>query len=120
MAVSPLLTELDLHLSYVPVAHMFERSVLLLCIASGAAIGFYRGKQTELLDDLRVAKPTFFVGLPGAFRQMVRSIRTSLLFPLDSSHSSSFTPAPPLSWRRCLSLFSSAGQLALTLSPLPF
>jgi long-chain acyl-CoA synthetase len=72
MAVSPLLTEFDLHLSYVPVAHMLERSVLLLCIASGAAIGFYRGRQTELLDDLRVAKPTFFVGLPGAFRQMVR------------------------------------------------
>jgi len=53
MSMSPLLNEYDVHLSYVPLAHIFERSILLLCISSGTAIGFYHGRQTDLLDDVR-------------------------------------------------------------------
>ena len=40
----------------VPLAHIFERSVLLLCLISGAAIGFYHGVQTALLEDVRVLR----------------------------------------------------------------
>jgi len=74
--MKPLLDEQDVHLSYVPLAHIFERSIALLCLASGAALGFQHGTQTALLDDVRVLKPTFLVGLPGAFRQLHRQYST--------------------------------------------
>lgn len=34
----------------------------LLCLISGAAIGFYHGVQNALLEDLRELKPTLLVG----------------------------------------------------------
>ena len=70
------MSEASVHLSYVPLAHIFERSVLLLCLSSGAAVGFYHGVQDGLLNDLRVLRPTVLCGLPGAFRLLYRKYRT--------------------------------------------
>ena len=33
----------DVHLSYLPLAHMFERLISLLIISAGARVGFFRG-----------------------------------------------------------------------------
>ena len=62
MCMDGVVGETDLHLSYVPLAHVFERSMQLLCLISGAAIGFYHGVQNALLEDLRELKPTLLVG----------------------------------------------------------
>ncbi len=37
------LSNTDIHISYLPLAHMFERIVQAACFAGGASIGFYRG-----------------------------------------------------------------------------
>ena len=50
LATAALVCERDVHLSYVPLAHIFERSVLSLCLVSGAAVGFYHGTQVTLQD----------------------------------------------------------------------
>ena len=63
-SVVAVVSEASVHLSYVPLAHIFERSVLLLCLSSGAAVGFYHGVQDGLLNDLRVLRPTVLCGLP--------------------------------------------------------
>ena len=72
MCMAEVADERDVHLSYVPLAHVFERSMQLVCLVSGAAVGFYHGVQNDLLDDLRELKPTLLVGLPGAFRLLYR------------------------------------------------
>lgn len=54
----------ELHLSYLPLAHIFERLIVHLLVALGASIGFYRGDVQNLLDDVAALKPTGFLCVP--------------------------------------------------------
>ena len=68
MCMDGVVGETDLHLSYVPLAHVFERLMQLLCLISGAAIGFYHGVQNAVLEDysaeaLREMFPTVAIGI---------------------------------------------------------
>ena len=53
-----------MHLSYLPLAHIYERVVLYTCLHMGSAIGFFRGDVLGLLDDMAVLRPTIFVSVP--------------------------------------------------------
>lgn len=57
-------TKDDVHLSYLPLAHMFERVVHVWLLSDGAAIGFYQGETTALMDDLKALRPTIFCSVP--------------------------------------------------------
>ena len=39
----------DVHLSYLPLAHMFEQLIVLLITYAGARVGFYRGVSEKLI-----------------------------------------------------------------------
>ncbi|CAH1794140.1 unnamed protein product [Owenia fusiformis] len=54
----------DVHISYLPLAHMFERAVESFMIMQGCHIGFFRGDVKLLLEDIKVLKPTFFPVVP--------------------------------------------------------
>lgn len=54
----------DVHISYLPLAHIFERAVQAFLLSTGAKIGFYRGDTLKLLEDLGELKPTFFPSVP--------------------------------------------------------
>ena len=43
----------DIHISYLPLAHIFERMMVHLIARSGAAIGFYSGDVLKLTDDMK-------------------------------------------------------------------
>jgi len=58
------LTKDDLHLSYLPLAHVFERMVVTYILGVGGAVGFYQGNTQKLLDDIDVLKPTVFPSVP--------------------------------------------------------
>ena len=58
------LTQHDIHLSYLPLAHIFERIVANVMVALGASIGFYQGDQLKLLDDAQALRPTIFLTVP--------------------------------------------------------
>lgn len=45
-------THNDVHLSYLPLAHVFERIIMSLVVNVGAKIGFYQGDTLKLLDDV--------------------------------------------------------------------
>ena len=57
----------DVYLSYLPLAHMFDRACVHACLASGASIGFYSGDIMKLKDDLAALKPTIFISVPRLF-----------------------------------------------------
>ncbi|KAG2500825.1 hypothetical protein HYH03_001587 [Edaphochlamys debaryana] len=54
----------DRHLSYLPLAHIYERVNVVLLTYLGNAIGFYSGNVQELLDDVVTLKPQIFCSVP--------------------------------------------------------
>jgi len=57
----------DRYLSFLPLAHILERVIIGACVIFGGAIGFFHGDAREVLDDVKVLKPTIFVGVPRVF-----------------------------------------------------
>eukprot|EP00455_Lapot_gusevi_P019534 TRINITY_DN2086_c0_g1_i2.p1 TRINITY_DN2086_c0_g1~~TRINITY_DN2086_c0_g1_i2.p1 ORF type:complete len:764 (+),score=291.62 TRINITY_DN2086_c0_g1_i2:300-2294(+) len=63
-------SENDVHVSFLPLAHMFERTCISLLLSVGASVGFFRGDVLLLLDDVATLKPTIFVGVPRLFNRI--------------------------------------------------
>ena len=63
-------TTTDVHISYLPLAHAFERLVCCLCWCCGAGIGCYSGDVLKLMDDIKVLEPTVFVSVPRLFNRI--------------------------------------------------
>ena len=57
----------DVHLSYLPLAHMFERLVIALIFTNGASIGFFQGDVRKIIDDIKALRPTIFPSVPRLF-----------------------------------------------------
>ena len=54
----------DRHLSYMPLAHIFERVVLNQMFLYGASIGFWRGDPLLLIEDIQACRPTLMAAAP--------------------------------------------------------
>ena len=54
----------DVHISYLPLAHIYERVNTISCTHAGAAIGFYSGDVARLLEDIGALRPTIFASVP--------------------------------------------------------
>ncbi|CDR96500.1 fatty acyl-CoA synthetase family protein, putative [Babesia bigemina] len=52
------------YLSYLPLAHMYERLYINSCLIVGGKIGLYSGDVRNILEDLETLKPTVFVSVP--------------------------------------------------------
>jgi len=68
----------DVHVSYLPLAHMFERCVVVAIIMAGASMGFFQGNPTKLLDDIAVLKPTIFPSVPRLFSKIHDKIKDTI------------------------------------------
>ncbi|XP_006818257.1 long-chain-fatty-acid--CoA ligase 1-like [Saccoglossus kowalevskii] len=64
------LTPDDITISYLPLAHMYERSGQLWVYMQGARIGFFRGNVRELMDDIKELKPTLVPVVPGVLNRI--------------------------------------------------
>lgn len=60
----------DSHISYLPLAHVFERAVFNLLIGVGGRVGFYQGDTLKLLEDVAELCPTIFVSVPRLFNRI--------------------------------------------------
>jgi len=67
---SLLLVPSDVHLSYLPLAHIFERSNCLAFLARGAVVNFASNGAKGLLADLGVIRPTVFAGVPKVYENI--------------------------------------------------
>nr|QIQ49563.1 long-chain acyl-CoA synthetase 5 [Chromochloris zofingiensis] len=54
----------DKHISYLPLAHIYERNNMTVAVHLGGSVGFYSGNVQELLDDIVALKPQIFVSVP--------------------------------------------------------
>ncbi|KAK9094154.1 hypothetical protein Scep_025623 [Stephania cephalantha] len=58
------LVSTDVYMSYLPLAHIFDRVLEELFIHHGASIGFWRGDVKLLVEDMGALKPTIFCAVP--------------------------------------------------------
>lgn len=68
----------DVYISYLPLAHMYERFVVETLLASGAAIGFYGGEILNLLDDISTLQPTIFASVPRVLNKLQDRLMASI------------------------------------------
>ena len=52
------------HLSYLPLAHSFERMVLTTVLVCGGRVGFFQGDVKKITEDLGALRPTVFPSVP--------------------------------------------------------
>ncbi|KAJ1654999.1 medium-chain fatty acid-CoA ligase faa2 [Dispira simplex] len=75
--MSPI-TKDDCHISYLPLAHVFERVVFQMVISYGARVGFYQGNTLKIMEDLAVLKPTIFVSVPRLFNRVYDKVWSTI------------------------------------------
>jgi len=66
--------ETDVHLSFLPLAHVMERVFLTACILRNVAVGFACGDVSKLMEDAKILKPTIFLGVPKIFERIYKRI----------------------------------------------
>uniref|UniRef100_G3P9V3 Arachidonate--CoA ligase n=1 Tax=Gasterosteus aculeatus aculeatus TaxID=481459 RepID=G3P9V3_GASAC len=72
----------DVSISYLPLAHMFERMIQVTMFCHGARVGFYQGDISLLMDDIKTLKPTFFPVVPRLLNRIYDKILSSATSPL--------------------------------------
>ncbi|XP_006135061.2 long-chain-fatty-acid--CoA ligase 5 [Pelodiscus sinensis] len=75
----------DISVSYLPLAHMFERVVQTIMYSSGARVGFFQGDIRMLTDDMKTLKPTMFPAVPRLLNRLYDKIQSSAQNPLKKT-----------------------------------
>lgn len=68
----------DVYISYLPLAHIFERVCCAAMLFVGARIGFYSGDNKKLLEDLSDLKPTLMAVVPKVLSNMKEKMEKKL------------------------------------------
>ncbi|XP_020101753.1 long chain acyl-CoA synthetase 6, peroxisomal-like [Ananas comosus] len=64
----------DVYISYLPLAHIYERANQVAMVYFGVAVGFYQGDNLKLMDDLAVLRPTLFCSVPRLYNRIYSGI----------------------------------------------
>ncbi|XP_054132866.1 long-chain-fatty-acid--CoA ligase 5 isoform X3 [Melozone crissalis] len=75
-------TSSDVVISYLPLAHMFERVVQTVVYSCGAKVGFFQGDIKLLTDDMKTLKPTLFPVVPRLLNRVYDKIQSGANTPV--------------------------------------
>ncbi|NXW32317.1 ACSL5 ligase, partial [Phaetusa simplex] len=75
-------TSSDITMSYLPLAHMFERVVQTVAFSCGAKVGFFQGDIKLLTDDMKTLKPTLFPVVPRLLNRIYDKIQSGAKSPV--------------------------------------
>ncbi|KAJ5424442.1 AMP-dependent synthetase/ligase [Penicillium cf. griseofulvum] len=67
----------DTTASYLPLAHIYARLAEHTAFWGGAKIGYFHGNIVELVDDLKLLKPTGFMSVPRLYSRFGSAIRSA-------------------------------------------
>lgn len=68
----------DIHMSYLPLAHMFERGMHIMVFMHGARIGYSSGDIRKLTDDLMELKPSLFPTVPRVLNRIYDKVHAGV------------------------------------------
>ncbi|XP_045047301.2 long-chain-fatty-acid--CoA ligase 5 isoform X2 [Desmodus rotundus] len=74
-------TSEDVSISYLPLAHMFERLVQTVVYSCGARVGFFQGDIRLLPDDMKTLKPTLFPVVPRLLNRIYDKVQNEAKTP---------------------------------------
>jgi long-chain acyl-CoA synthetase len=72
------LGEDDVHLSYLPAAHVMERCMQITLLSQGGAVAFYGGDVRKITADAIEAQPTIFVSVPRLLNKLADGIKAAV------------------------------------------
>ncbi|XP_019053177.1 PREDICTED: long chain acyl-CoA synthetase 6, peroxisomal-like isoform X2 [Nelumbo nucifera] len=71
----------DVYISYLPLAHIYERANQVMVAYHGGAVGFYQGDNLKLMDDMAALRPTIFCSVPRLYNRIyagiINAVKTS-------------------------------------------
>ncbi|KAK6915574.1 AMP-binding enzyme, C-terminal domain [Dillenia turbinata] len=71
----------DIYISYLPLAHIYERANQINGVYYGIAVGFYQGDNLKLMDDMAALRPTLFCSVPRLYNRIyagiINAVKTS-------------------------------------------
>ncbi|KAF0919545.1 hypothetical protein E2562_029771 [Oryza meyeriana var. granulata] len=76
--VNEQLEQTDVYMSYLPLAHIFDRVVEELFMFHGASIGFWRGDVKLLVEDIGVLKPTILCAVPRVLDRIFSGLQAKI------------------------------------------
>ncbi|CAM8979486.1 unnamed protein product [Rhodiola kirilowii] len=68
----------DVYISYLPLAHIYERANQILTVYFGVAVGFYQGDNLKLMDDMAALRPTIFCSVPRLYNRIYAGITNAV------------------------------------------
>ncbi|GFZ16399.1 AMP-dependent synthetase and ligase family protein [Actinidia rufa] len=77
-SVNEALSAKDVYLSYLPLAHIFDRVIEECFISHGASIGFWRGDVKLLTEDIAELKPTIFCAVPRVLERIYSGLQQKI------------------------------------------
>ena len=72
------ISEDDSLLSYMPLAHIFDRLMEEFSLSCGARIGYWQGNVKKLMDDVAAFKPTLFMAVPRILERVCDGVNAKL------------------------------------------
>ncbi|KAJ5714538.1 uncharacterized protein N7483_011719 [Penicillium malachiteum] len=69
----------DTMCSYLPLAHIYARMSEHCALWGGARIGYFHGNIIELVDDLKLLRPTGFMSVPRLYNRFGTAIRAATI-----------------------------------------
>lgn len=76
--VNPFKGNPAVYLSFLPLAHIYERVTFAFSLASGCRIGFPSNFPFSLIEDMKILKPHYFVSVPRILTRIESSLKEVL------------------------------------------
>ena len=73
-----ILSNEDVHFSYLPLCHLFEMNVHMFVYTAGASVGFYSGSPLEIPQDILVLQPSIFPAVPRVLNKFMDRIQKAI------------------------------------------
>lgn len=69
----------DVLISYLPLAHIYQRVAEHGALSAGAAIGYFRGDILGLVEDMKLLRPTGFNSVPRLYNRFGSALRAATI-----------------------------------------
>ncbi|KAH8907204.1 long-chain fatty acid CoA ligase-like protein [Coniochaeta sp. PMI_546] len=69
----------DVHISYLPLAHIYGRMADQGALAEGARIGYFKGDIPTLIEDMKILRPTGLLSVPRLYNRISSAVQAGTI-----------------------------------------
>jgi long-chain acyl-CoA synthetase len=67
----------EVHISYLPLAHIYGRMADQTALAEGAAVGYFHGDIATLVEDIKILRPSGLMSVPRLFNRISSGVQAA-------------------------------------------